>query len=501
MNRTALALMLAITPGFALADVTPEDVWDNIQTSNAALGIAVTGDTARNGDALVVTNAVATLTYPVIGGQAVVTLPDMTMTDQGDGSVALTTPQTYLLTVTADIPEEEGQFSLDVAISQSGEPTLVTGDPGDVTYTSDVSSFDMLVNNMQMGDEVMDAMTMEFASDGYATTTRIEVDGTVTMTSESLNRAANYTMVMDVGGMRQESATAGEEVTATFRAVLPEAMNVLDLTPAFQNGLSLTGTVNAGPSTSTSSMMMDGETISDSSQTVGPSTTELSIDANGARISFGADDIQMSIQDQMMMPLPLAFSAATMSGDFAIPLIARDEPQGFTYAFSIGALEVDPMLWSMADPGGALEQTPIDLNVDLTGELDWGLNLPSIQELAALDAGAPPPIGINSLAINDISFAALGASAVASGAFTFDMTDMVTFGGMPRPEGSATLNASGVNALIDQLVAAGLIPEDQAGMGRMMMGMFARATGDDELTSEVEINAEGHLILNGQRMR
>ena len=55
MNRTALALMLAITPGFALADVTPEDVWNNIQTSNAALGIAVTGDTARNGDALVVT--------------------------------------------------------------------------------------------------------------------------------------------------------------------------------------------------------------------------------------------------------------------------------------------------------------------------------------------------------------------------------------------------------------------------------------------------------------
>jgi len=38
-------------------------------------------------------------------------------------------------------------------------------------------------------------------------------------------------------------------------------------------------------------------------------------------------------------------------------------------------------------------------------------------------------------------------------------------------------------------------------MGRMMMGMFATPTGDDELTSKIEVNDEGHLIANGQRLQ
>jgi hypothetical protein len=36
----------------------------------------------------------------------------------------------------------------------------------------------------------------------------------------------------------------------------------------------------------------------------------------------------------------------------------------------------------------------------------------------------------------------------------------------------------------------GLIPEDQAMMPRMMLGMFATPVGDDMLTSTIEVNAE-----------
>jgi hypothetical protein len=38
-------------------------------------------------------------------------------------------------------------------------------------------------------------------------------------------------------------------------------------------------------------------------------------------------------------------------------------------------------------------------------------------------------------------------------------------------------------------------------MGRLMMGMFARTTGDDQLRTTVEVNDQGHLIVNGQRMQ
>jgi len=87
------------------------------------------------------------------------------------------------------------------------------------------------------------------------------------------------------------------------------------------------------------------------------------------------------------------------------------------------------------------------------------------------------------------------------GAFTFDNNDLETFDGLPRPLGAATVKIEGANGLMDNLVSMGLLPEDQASMGRLMMGMFARATGDDQLETTVEVNDQGHLIVNGQRIQ
>jgi len=103
--------------------------------------------------------------------------------------------------------------------------------------------------------------------------------------------------------------------------------------------------------------------------------------------------------------------------------------------------------------------------------------------------------------LNNLSLKLGGAELTGLGDFTFDNTDLETFGGMPRPVGEVTMNIKGGNALIDSLVQMGLIPEDQAMMGRMMMGMFARSVGDDELSSKIEINDQGHVIANGQRIQ
>ena len=91
--------------------------------------------------------------------------------------------------------------------------------------------------------------------------------------------------------------------------------------------------------------------------------------------------------------------------------------------------------------------------------------------------------------------------AKRNGAFTFDNTDMVTFEGYPRPTGDLTLNVKGANALIDNLIKMGILPEDQAMFGRMMMGSFTQVTGDDELTSKIEINDQGNIFANGQKIQ
>ena len=35
----------------------------------------------------------------------------------------------------------------------------------------------------------------------------------------------------------------------------------------------------------------------------------------------------------------------------------------------------------------------------------------------------------------------------------------------------------------------------------MMLGMFATPVGEDELTSTIEINEQGHILANGQRIQ
>ena len=105
------------------------------------------------------------------------------------------------------------------------------------------------------------------------------------------------------------------------------------------------------------------------------------------------------------------------------------------------------------------------------------------------------------MTLNSMTIAAAGAEVTAAGAFSLDNTDMATFQGFPRPEGALEMTLTGVNGLMDKLSALGFIPEEQLMTPRLMLGMFATPVGDDELTSTIEINGEGHVLANGQRLR
>jgi hypothetical protein len=54
---------------------------------------------------------------------------------------------------------------------------------------------------------------------------------------------------------------------------------------------------------------------------------------------------------------------------------------------------------------------------------------------------------------------------------------------------------------MDNLVAMGLLPEEQVMGARMMLGLFTVPTGDDQLTTTIEVNAEGQILANGQRLQ
>jgi len=136
--------------------------------------------------------------------------------------------------------------------------------------------------------------------------------------------------------------------------------------------------------------------------------------------------------------------------------------------------------------------------LDLSGQMKMIADVFDPQIAATLDA----PAEIEALNINSIVVDAVGAKLDGSGAFTFDNTDTTTYGGMPKPVGAVSVALAGGNALLDKLVAMGLLPEQQAMGARMMMGLFA-VPGDapDTLKSKVEFNEAGQILANGQRIK
>jgi hypothetical protein len=201
-----------------------------------------------------------------------------------------------------------------------------------------------------------------------------------------------------------------------------------------------------------------------------------------------------------MMPFPVRISLAEYGLDLLIPLSATEDPVDFAFGVNLTDLAVNEEIWAMIDPASMFSHDPATLVVDLTGTARLFVDLADPEQAADM-AMMGPPGEIHSLDLNDLTLAIAGAQVTGVGGFTFDNSDMMTIPGVPRPEGKIDLQASGVNQLIDTLNSMGLLPQEQVMGARMMLGLFTVPVGDDQLTSTLEINAEGHILANGQRLQ
>lgn len=214
---------------------------------------------------------------------------------------------------------------------------------------------------------------------------------------------------------------------------------------------------------------------------------------------FEFTDVAVAMESSDM-PLPINITFSDFVTGLKMPLSVTEDPQEFTVLAKLTELVVNDEIWDMGDPGKVLPRDPITFDLDLGGQAKLFFDILDPAQEAARDQ-ADAPGELHAISINNLLVSAAGAMISGSGAFTFDNDDLTTFDGIPRPLGDATVEITGANALIDNLVMMGLLPLDQASMGRMMMGMFARSIGDDQLQSKVEVNSNGHLIVNGQRMQ
>ena len=305
----------------------------------------------------------------------------------------------------------------------------------------------------------------------------------------SLNAAATdqgqpFTFSATLASMASSAEIAGSNWTDTE-----------DFDAALKRGLTVAASAALGPA------MVDFA----SGQTAPKTTLTAQIGGVDTRFAMKAAQMDYDLNARALtfavaapdMPVPEASADLTeLALNFAMPLMKSDTPAPFSLVLKIVDLDVVDAIWAQIDPAAQLPRDPATLILDTKGTAT--LTQDMVNETAT---GGTSPGLLNSLDLTQLLLRIAGAEVAAAGGFIFDNSDTVTFSGIPLPTGKLDITALGLNGLIDTLVNMGLVPEDQAMQGRMMLSMFANSSAEkDEITSTLEFKDKG-FFANGQRLQ
>jgi Uncharacterized protein conserved in bacteria (DUF2125) len=494
---SAIALVFLATA--ASADVTPQEVWASWQAMATSAGQELTvGNTADSGDVVEVTDL--SITYKdQMGGSAGVTFDKLVFTDNGDGTVTVTMPESYPIQM-AFPKSDDGPGAIKLTVSQPGTVIVAGGSATDTSYK--ITAPTMTVTLDEVTDEtgkVLDteaSMAMTEVAGGYLVTKTGEtmgLDSTLGAKSAVLNLSGTGG---EGGGSGTVSVSFADLNMATKGNFLnPEMM--ADMAAALNGGFTMDSSFSFG------AMSMDV----DVTDPTGP--TKVIANATGGSFNVALDKTRLNYGTALNgakftvsgaeIPFPqveVAFAESAFNVN--MPVSKSETPQNFSFLTKVVDFTVSEDVWGLFDPAGTLARDPATFIVDLKGQGFWKEDImnPSLQM-----EGAQPPGELHSLDLTQLLAKAAGAEVSATGGLTFDNADTATFDGVPRPDGKVTVNIKGVTKLVENLIAMGILSEDDAMGFRMGLAMVAKpGPGPDELVSEIEFK-EGGLFTNGMRMR
>lgn len=493
LNASA-SIAAILSAGAVQADVTAADVWANWQEVLSIYGESgvTIGAEETTSDSVTVSGLSMEMSDDEFAMSA--DLGTLVFQEQGDGTVAITMAENYPMTMKG----EDGTV-IGMSIRQSGMALVASGTADDIIYDMSADTYVFQIDDVTSPEGPVKA-DVRFAMNDVSGTYNVNVGDlrnlAYTVSTGSVDILADVADPESNGAFLLSGKINGLAVNADMALPLdtsdPEAM--------FNNGLSF----DAQYSYDDSGYLFefdDPEGGSNGTGTISTGPAQIAGNMDMAMMGYDTliNDFAATVTSSDM-PFPVSFAMGQLGTGFTMPLQKTDTPEDFAISLNLSEVSVNEEIWMMVDPGNALSHEPATMKLDLTGTAKLFFDILDPDQADAM-AMAAQPGELHSLNLNDLTLAIAGALITGEGAFTFDNTDMETFDGVPRPEGSATVNIKGANALIDKLVGMGLLPEDQAMMGRMMMGMFARTVGDDELTSTIEVNAEGHVLANGQRIQ
>lgn len=486
---------LALFAGPAFADLTAPEVWGDWKELLESYGAEImTAGENQSGGTLTVSRLAAA--FSVEGGSMSLELGNITFAEQNDGSVAITMEDVLPFAVDVVDPEgKEGRVSF--TLSQPGGRIVASGNTENLRYDFDYPT--MTISDFAIeGDDVPEDMPVTL---DMALTSMV---GFITLSSgdvrnyESESSIGSLTMSMDIDDPNQGTGNfsfAMSDISQTVRGTLADIQMDMSAAELAAAGLSQAGAGSYGPSTM--NFAFDGpDGAFEMAAAAESGTLDVSFGADGMNYGGVTNGITMTVGGSAIPFPPLSFGMDKSEGRIIMPMVPNpDQEQDIGLVMTLEGLRIDNMIWNMIDPAEQLPRDPATLVIDLGGSVILTEDFTSPEY--AEDMNAAPPGTIESLDINAIRLKLAGAELTGDGDFAFN-NDM----GMPVPSGTANLMLTGGNTLLDTLVGMGLVPEDQAMGARMMLGLFARpGDGPDTLVSTIEVNEDGSVLANGQRIK
>ena len=494
---------LVFLAGAATADVTAKDIWNDWKDYMGSFGYAVQAQESMSGNTLQVSDVVMTIPMPEDAGDFSLSLDKIDLVENNDGSVNLVFPEVMPMAFSAKGPEGE-LIKGTVDYTMQNMQMRASGDPEKVTYDYTADETGIALKDFTVdGDRLpADVLKVAFVAKSLSGQSVMEPGALRKIVQDVKLGETTYQVNFQDPESSDNMVLNGKIASMGFtgETLVPEGIDPENMAKTLADGFSVVGGFAYTGSETEFDFNIDGDTVSGSSAAA---EAEIGVEMDKDKLAYTGSSKGVSFNlAGAQIPLPVVIDLGELAFNILMPVSKSEEPSDFALGLKFADFATSEDLWAMIDPGKALPRDPATIAIDVTGKAKMLFDFFDPEQMVAVESGEAMPAELNALTLNSLLVSIAGAKLSGTGDFTFDNSDLTTFDGMPKPTGGIDLALNGGNGLMDKLVQMGLLPQEQAMAARMMMGLFARpGEGEDSLTSKIEINEEGHILANGQRIQ
>lgn len=504
------AVLVAMT-GTAHADVTPQDVWDQMRAYMSSFGYEVETQPVADGTSLRLPELTMAVPVPadpttgITGGTIRLKMGEIALTDQGNGTVSVEIPNVLPITITGDSLGQRS-FRMLASLTSSGYATTASGNPDDITYDFSAAKIGMAVQEITAEDGtklIPDAINMTMT--GATGSSRVAASGGATTIQQSLTMA-DFGFDIDVsepvGGQTGRFKLQGGfiDVASSGSATIPAGFAPTAMSQALADGYAISAGMTFATGQTSFEYADPSESIRYGSTSQG-GTFGVELGAGGLIYDINTRGIDFTL-DGSQVPFPIASSMGNFAFGLTLPLTKGDAPQPFGSRIGLVDVAVPEPVWMMIDRGGALPHDPVTAEVELSGMARLLLDPFDEKATARMAMTGIAPGEITELTLDGLRLKAGGATIAATGSFDVDNSaKSVLNPALPAFEGQIDLRLTGVQTLLGTLGQIGIMPMPQVMMATGMIQQLGKPeNGPDDVSALIEVSNMTGVSINGAPM-